>query len=125
MVQAPKGGKATDAAVRTAVAQTIAAVSGKPGVANVKSPYQKGNEGQVSKDGRSVLVEFDLNGDEAKTDELVEPTITAVDKVKDANPSVFVGQFGGASANKALADRPPRTPSRGRRSRCRPRCSSS
>ena len=42
--------------------------------------------------------------DTAKTDELVKPTITAVDKVKDANPQVFVGQFGGASVNKALAD---------------------
>jgi RND superfamily putative drug exporter len=31
IVQAPKGGKATDAAVRAAVAQTMAAVSGKPG----------------------------------------------------------------------------------------------
>jgi uncharacterized membrane protein YdfJ with MMPL/SSD domain len=104
MVQAPTGGKATDAAVRTAVAQTIAAVSGKPGVTNVQSPYQKGNEGQISKDGRSVLVQFDLKGDTAETDELVKPTITAVDKVKDANPNVFVGQFGGASVNKALAE---------------------
>jgi uncharacterized membrane protein YdfJ with MMPL/SSD domain len=104
MVQAPKGGKATDAAVRTAVAQTVAAVSGKPGVTNVQSPYEKGNEGQISKDGRSVLVEFDLQGDTAKTDELVKPTITAVDQVKDANPKVFVGQFGDASVNKALAE---------------------
>ena len=66
IVQAPKGGKATDAAVRTAVAHTIAAVSGKPGVTNVQSPYQKGNEGQVSKDGRSVLVQFDLKGDDGQ-----------------------------------------------------------
>src|SRR6478735_8725903 len=90
MVQAPKGGKATDASVRKAVA----AVSGKPGVSNIQSPYQKGNEGQISKDGRSVLVEFDLKGDEVKTDELVKPTIAAVDKVAGANPNVFVGQFG-------------------------------
>jgi uncharacterized membrane protein YdfJ with MMPL/SSD domain len=48
MVQAAKGGKATDASVRKAVADTIAAVSGKPGVVDVKSPYQKGNEGQIS-----------------------------------------------------------------------------
>jgi RND superfamily putative drug exporter len=102
LVQAPKGGKATDAAVRTAVAQTVAAVSSKPGVINVDSPYQKGNEDQISKDGRSVLVEFELKGDEAKTDELVASTITAVDKVKADNPNVFVGQFGNASMNKAL-----------------------
>jgi uncharacterized membrane protein YdfJ with MMPL/SSD domain len=102
LVQAPEGGKATDTPVRTAVAQTVAAVSGKPGVINVKSPYQKGNQGQISKDGRSVLVEFELKGDQAKTDSLVESTITAVDKVKADNPNVFVGQFGGASMNKAL-----------------------
>jgi uncharacterized membrane protein YdfJ with MMPL/SSD domain len=101
LVQAPKGGKATDASVRTAVAQTIAGVSGKPGVINVKSPYQKGNEGQVSKDGRSVLVEYEIKGDEAKTDTLVDATLTAVDKVKADNPKVFVGQFGGATMNKA------------------------
>jgi putative drug exporter of the RND superfamily len=104
LVQAPKGGKATDASVRTAVAQTVAAVSGKPGVINVKSPYQKGNEGQISKDGRSVLVEFELKGDETKTDSLVDSTITAVDKVKADNPNVFVGQFGGSSMNKALEE---------------------
>jgi putative drug exporter of the RND superfamily len=102
IVQAPKGGHATDASVRTAVAGTIAAVSGKPGVTEVKSPYEKGNEGQVSKDGRSVLVEFSIKGDEDATQKLVDPTVTAVDKVKAANPNVFVGQFGGASAEKAI-----------------------
>ncbi|MGZ4597499.1 MAG: MMPL family transporter, partial [Actinomycetes bacterium] len=104
IVQAAKGGRATDSSVRKAVAGTVAAVSGKPGVTNVHSPYEKGNEGQISKDGRSVLVKFELKGDEAKTDELVKQTITAVDKVRDANPNVFVGQFGGASVNKALSE---------------------
>jgi uncharacterized membrane protein YdfJ with MMPL/SSD domain len=102
LIQAPKGGHATDASVRKAVADTVAAVSGKPGVTNVQSPYQKGNEGQVSKDGRSVLVDFDIKGDETATDSLVASTVTAVDKVKADNPKVFVGQFGGASVNQAL-----------------------
>jgi uncharacterized membrane protein YdfJ with MMPL/SSD domain len=102
LVQAPKGGKATDASVRNAVAQTVASVTGKPGVTNVKSPFQKGNADQISKDGRSVLVEFEIKGDEAKTDGLVDPTIAAVEEVKAANPQVFVGQFGGSSVNKAL-----------------------
>jgi putative drug exporter of the RND superfamily len=104
LVQAPKGGKATDASVRKAVAETVAGVTGKPGVANVKSPFQKGNADQISRDGRSVLVEFELKGDEERTDALVDPTITAVNKVKAANPEVFVGQFGGASVNKALEE---------------------
>jgi len=102
LVQAPKGGKATDASVRKAVSDTVAAVSGKPGVINVKSPYQKGNEGQISKDGRSVLVEYEIKGDETATDKLIDATAAAVDKVEANNPNVFVGQFGGATVNKAL-----------------------
>src|SRR4029078_4984418 len=39
LIQAPKGGSVRDADVRKAVADTIAAVSGKPRVADVKSPY--------------------------------------------------------------------------------------
>ena len=103
LIQAPKGGHATDASVRRAVDQTIAGVSGKPGVTDVQSPYKKGNEGQISKDGRSVLVEFEIKGDEDASQKLVGATTDAIEKVKAANPSVFVGQFGGASAEKAIS----------------------
>jgi len=102
LIQAPKGGHATDASVRKAVDQTVAVVSGNPGVINIKSPYQKGNEGQLSKDGRSVLVEFEIEGDMDATGKLVDPTIAAVHQVKASNPDVFVGQYGGASVSKAL-----------------------
>ena len=103
LVQAAKGGKATDPAVRKAVDDVIAGVSGQKGVAEVKSPYAKGNEGQVSKDGRSVLVEFKVRGDDDQTSKRIDPVVASVTKVKAANPKVFVGQFGDASANKALS----------------------
>jgi uncharacterized membrane protein YdfJ with MMPL/SSD domain len=102
LVQAPEGGKATDPAVRAAVSDAVAAVRAKQGVAEVKSPYTKGNEGQISKDGRSVLVKFKLNGDSDRTEKLVDPVIAAVAQVKTDNPKVFVGQFGDASASKAI-----------------------
>jgi RND superfamily putative drug exporter len=104
IVQAPKGGHATDASVRKAVDETIAAVSSKPGVTDVQSPYEKGNEGQISKDGRSVLVDFSLKGDDDATQDSVVATTAAIDKVKAANPEVFVGQFGAASSEKAISD---------------------
>jgi putative drug exporter of the RND superfamily len=103
LVQAPAGGSATGPRVRRAVDQAIAAVSGQPGVTEVKSPYAAGNASQISKDGRSVLVRFKINGDDDRTADLVDPVVAAVDKVKADNPSVFVGQFGDASANKALS----------------------
>ena len=103
LIQAPKGGQATDPAVRKAVDDTIAAVSRETGVTEVKSPYKAGNEGQISKDGRSVLVEFKVRGDDDQTAKLIDPIVAAVAKVKAGNPDVFVGQFGGASADKALS----------------------
>jgi RND superfamily putative drug exporter len=103
LVQAGDGGSATGPQVRAAVGQVMAAVSHEPGVTDVKSPYTNGNEGQISKDGRSVLVEFKVNGDQDRTDNLIDPIVASVTKVKAANPGVFVGQFGDASANKALS----------------------
>jgi putative drug exporter of the RND superfamily len=102
LVQAKQGGHATDPAVRKAVGDVVAGVAHKPGVTEVKSPFAPGNGDQISKDGRSVLVKFKLNGDEDKTQKLVDPVETAVDKAKSGNPAVFVGQFGDASANKAI-----------------------
>jgi uncharacterized membrane protein YdfJ with MMPL/SSD domain len=104
LVQAPKGGTALGPEVRSAVDDTIRAVSGKPGVRDVESPYTPGNEDQISKDGRSVLVQFKIDGNDDTTERLVEPVVAAVHRVQSANPDVFVGQFGGASANKAISD---------------------
>jgi uncharacterized membrane protein YdfJ with MMPL/SSD domain len=103
LVQAPKGGSATGAPVHKAVDEVIAAVRTKPGVTAIKSPYAKGNEGQISKDGRSVIVRFKLNGDDDKTQDLVGPVTSSIERVKAENAGVFVGQFGEASANKAIS----------------------
>ena len=71
-------------------------------VFDVQSPYAKGNEGQIAEDG-SVLVNFKLRGDETAAETSVEPVLAAVAGVQAANQSVFVGEFGAASANKALS----------------------
>ncbi len=104
LVQAPKGARATDPAVRKAVDDVIAGVSRQPGVTDVRSPYAKGNQGQVSKDGRSVLVELEVKDDDGQASSLVGPVLAEVDRVQAANPKVFVGQFGGASADNAVSD---------------------
>jgi uncharacterized membrane protein YdfJ with MMPL/SSD domain len=103
IVQARKGGSAQDPAVRAAVDDTIAAVSKSKAAYEVESPYSTGNEGQVSKDGRSVLVNFKLRGDETQAEESVGPILDATKRVQAANPDVYVGEFGMASASKALS----------------------
>jgi len=103
LVQAPQGLDVRDAQVRHAVAQVVAAVTGKPGVQSVESPYGTGNADHISDDRRSALVTFDVRGDDDRTSERIDPIVTAVDGVKRDNSGVFIGQFGDASANKALS----------------------
>jgi uncharacterized membrane protein YdfJ with MMPL/SSD domain len=103
IVQAPRGGSARDGAVRSAVDDTVAAVKADRHVYAVESPFAKGNESQISEDGRSVLVNFKIHGDETRAEEAVGPILAATRRAQAANPGVYIGEFGGASANKALS----------------------
>src|SRR5580765_4144665 len=53
--------------------------------------------GQVSKDGRSALVTFGIQGDKAKAGDKVEPVLKAVAAAQAAHPGFFIGEFGDAS----------------------------
>jgi len=90
-------------ALKAAVDDTVAAVSKQPGVYDVQSPFAKGNENQISEDGRSVLVNLKLRGDETQAEESVGAVLDATRRVQQANPDVYVGEFGMASASKALS----------------------
>ena len=92
----------TDFKFRTAVDDVIATVSRNQHVRDVRSPYVKANRGQVSADGRSVLVQFDIVGDEKQTEDRVVAVQDAIDGAAARHPQVSVGQFGEASAMKAL-----------------------
>ena len=67
------------------------------------SPYAAGNEGQISKDGRSVLVSFDIPGDDDKAEDLVDGPLAAVQPVERSNAGFRVEEFGDASSDKALS----------------------
>jgi len=82
-------------AVRAAVDDTVAAVSKQRGVYDVKA-------GQPAQDG-AVLVDFKLRGDEDAAEEAVGPVLAAVDRVQAQHRDVFIGEFGSASASKALS----------------------
>jgi uncharacterized membrane protein YdfJ with MMPL/SSD domain len=105
LVQAKDGTKArvTSPEFRAAVDDVVRGVSGKPGVADVQSPYAKGNGGQLSKDGRSALISFKINGDDDLTEKRVDAVEDAVKAAGARHDDVFVGQFGDASADKALS----------------------
>jgi RND superfamily putative drug exporter len=103
LVQGKKGTTASDPEFKATVNAVIKGVSGKPGVVEVQSPYAKGAGGQISDDGRSAMVQFKINGDSDLAEQRVDAVESAVKSAAAAHPQMFVGQFGDASADKALS----------------------
>jgi uncharacterized membrane protein YdfJ with MMPL/SSD domain len=103
LVQGKGSLKASSAEFKAAVNDTVARIERVKGVDKVESPYAEGNEGQLSKDGRSALITFEIPGDDNITEDRVDTTLAATAAAQKANPNVFVGQFGDASADKAIS----------------------
>jgi uncharacterized membrane protein YdfJ with MMPL/SSD domain len=103
LVQAKGSLKADDAQFKAAVTDTVARIERVKGVDKVKSPYARGNGGQLSKDGRSALITFEIPGSGDIPEDRVDSTLAATAAAQKANPQVFVGQFGDASADKAIS----------------------
>jgi RND superfamily putative drug exporter len=93
-----------DAAFRAAIADVTRRLAGQRDVTRIVSPLAPGHMGQVSKDGRSALIEFDIRGEQSKAKDKVEPIMAAVAAAQKAHPSLYVGEFGYGSANHELQD---------------------
>ncbi|HWK28724.1 MAG TPA: MMPL family transporter [Solirubrobacter sp.] len=93
--------KATDPEFKTAVDDVIVRLQHAHHVTDIASPFAKGNEGQISKDGRSALVTFSIPGDE-DLDAKVTSSLDATAAAQKAHPDLRIEQFGDASADKAL-----------------------
>jgi RND superfamily putative drug exporter len=91
-----------DPAFRATVADVTRTVTGMSQVQRVRSPLEPGNSGQVAKDRRSALVQFEIRGDEDKADKKVQPILDAVDHVQQRHPGFTVAEFGFASATHEL-----------------------
>src|SRR5262249_44132550 len=94
------GTPAFDAVVKDVVAR----VSQQADVRNVRSPLASGNADQISKDGHSALVGFDIRGEIDKAIDKVDPIVDAVAAAQAAHPDFFIGEMGDASAPKAIED---------------------
>jgi RND superfamily putative drug exporter len=91
-------------AFETALEDVIRRVSEVPVVANVRSPLDPGNAGQVSADGHSAIVRFDIRGDADDAGDKIDPVLAAVDQAQAAHPELSIGQFGQASADKEIME---------------------
>jgi RND superfamily putative drug exporter len=93
---------AADPSFRATVVDAQRRLAAVPYTGAFESPYAPGNRGQISSDGKSALLRFQIAGDDKEVKDRVAPALSAVDAVQAAHPGFIVGEFGDASAEKQL-----------------------
>ena len=93
---------ARDPAFRHEVSHVVAKLSTLHQVQGIRSPLTAGHRGQISKDGHSALIEFDMKGSPDTASDRVGPVLDAVGQLGRAAPAFTVAEFGDASANLEL-----------------------
>jgi len=96
--------KATDPNFRRVVNEVFAAIARFPGIENLRSPYDAGNGAQISPNGRSAMVEWEMKGDSKAAEKRIDAFTSATAAVAKAHPAFFVGEAGAISSDKALTD---------------------
>jgi uncharacterized membrane protein YdfJ with MMPL/SSD domain len=91
-----------DPAFRAAITDVTGRLSALRTVENVRSPLAAGNRGEISSDGHSVLVGFQITGKASDADKRVEASLAATAAAQRAHPSMRIEQAGDASSIKAL-----------------------
>jgi uncharacterized membrane protein YdfJ with MMPL/SSD domain len=87
--------RAGDPAFRAAIGDVVARVSKVAVVEHVR-------RGPVAKDGHSALVQLDIRGDKDKAADKIDPVLKSVAGAQRAHPGFLIGEFGDASAVKAI-----------------------
>jgi len=90
------------AAFDAAIADVVARLSSEADVADLRSPLEPGNEAQISEDGRSALVAFEIRGGKEDAADRIDPILETVAAAQRAHPGFTIGEFGDASAEKAV-----------------------
>jgi uncharacterized membrane protein YdfJ with MMPL/SSD domain len=93
----------TDPAFTAAVEDVVARLSKLDVVQDVRSPLDRANADLISENGRAALVEFRIRGEADEAADKLDPVLAQVDAAQDAKPQFFIGEFGDASAVKAIA----------------------
>jgi uncharacterized membrane protein YdfJ with MMPL/SSD domain len=95
---------ATDPSFRGVVNSTQRRLEAVPYTQAFESPYAPGNAGQVSADGHSALIRFEIAGDDTQAQDRVGAALDATSAAQAANPDFAVEEVGDASVAKQLND---------------------
>jgi len=87
----------------SAVSNVVQTLQLQKDVTNLRNPLvDPGKGGAVSRDGHSVLVQFDVKGDPDKAKDKIKPIMDAIAGIQGAFPDVRIEEVGSASATYVL-----------------------
>jgi uncharacterized membrane protein YdfJ with MMPL/SSD domain len=92
-----------DPEFRAAVNDVVHRLARTEHVRDVRSPYARGNNGQLAPDRRSALVQFKIAGDQDQAKERVGATLAATAAAQRAHRGFVIQEFGDASADKGIS----------------------
>ncbi|HEY4346768.1 MAG TPA: MMPL family transporter [Gaiellaceae bacterium] len=92
-----------DAAFRAVVNDAVATVKPFSAITkNLRSPLDPAHADQVSADGKTAMLEFDMKGKQKVALDRIDPITKATGKLAARHPGFFVGEAGSISSGKAL-----------------------
>jgi RND superfamily putative drug exporter len=89
-------------AFQAAIGDVVRTVAPLPDVHNLRWPDGQANRAQLSPDGRTALVQWDMSGPLKAAEKQVDPLTAAVASVAARHPGFYIGEAGAASSSKAL-----------------------
>jgi uncharacterized membrane protein YdfJ with MMPL/SSD domain len=87
--------RAGSPAFRAATDDVVSRLSKAAAVQNIQAP-------RIAADGRAALVSFEIRGDKSTAGDRLGPVLDSADGAQAAHPRFFIGEFGDASAAKAV-----------------------
>ena len=104
LIQGKGSIKAGDPEITAAVQDLVTSLGRIDGVTDIESPLVKQDRANtISKDGRSVVVNYKLPGDTDANVTRIDAPLAAVAAAQKAHPELRVEAFGDASSDKAFA----------------------
>jgi RND superfamily putative drug exporter len=86
------------------VNDVVATVKPFKTIKNLRSPYTAGHAAQISPDGHTAMVEFDMRGNNKTATKHIETITSATTAVAKRDGGFYVGEAGSISSGKALND---------------------
>ncbi len=99
------GVTAGDPSFRAVTADVQRRLAALPHTQNFESPLTPANANQISADGHSALLRFQIAGNDTEVMDRVKPAIAATDAAQKAHPGFTVGEFGDASTQQQINDK--------------------